>query len=90
MANTVLSNTNLDWISSRFNEQQDLEFDIYTWSGNVKSFSENFNADQISGHVGIEAFQYERSPKVILVAWREANNTTSYTGERTEISGGWD
>lgn len=89
MANTVLSNTNLDWITNKFTAPLDAEYDIYTWTGNSLGFSQNFNASEIENSIGVESHQYERTGTIVIVAWREANTTTSYSGNREELSEGW-
>lgn len=78
MANTTLSNTQIDWLSSKWRPVANAEFEVFHIYGRMKTVTENFNADQIEGALAIDLLHKHQSHHVI-VAWKENGSDLTVT-----------
>ena len=90
MANTAISNTNLQWLESNWGgpASDDVEYDIYTFKHTPLTMSRELNGNDFSGGISVETFNKSKGVQVIVV-WKESEATTTYTGNSSYISEGW-
>jgi hypothetical protein len=90
MANTVLSNTNLEWVNSKTSAPfEGAEFDLYTYNHNRKMRSIEVFGEHFENSIGVDVISRSTGKQIIL-AWREADAETNYTGNSSYIVEGWD